>query len=82
MHVLLFMPCPDARPRCTLASCPAAARYDWCWRQVRLDGVDIRELSLLWYRGQLALVSQCAPAACAAGVVHATDIHEMHIHLR
>ncbi len=31
--------------------------------QVRLDGVDIRELSLLWYRGQLALVSQCAPAA-------------------
>ena len=28
---------------------------------MRLDGVDIRELSLLWYRGQLALVSQCAP---------------------
>jgi hypothetical protein len=40
---------------CLLAS--ACARS-----QVRLDGVDIRELSLLWYRGQLALVSQCAPA--------------------
>ncbi|KAK9846492.1 hypothetical protein WJX81_005240 [Elliptochloris bilobata] len=32
--------------------------YDVTSGAVRLDGVDIRELSLMWYRGQLALVSQ------------------------
>lgn len=35
--------------------------YDTTAGAVRLDGVDIRELSLMWYRGQLALVSQYAP---------------------
>ncbi len=71
-------PCPAAMraPRCALAACQAAPRYDWCGRQVRLDGLDIRELSLLWYRGQLALVSQCAPAACAAGGVYLAGIRE------
>ena len=32
--------------------------------QVRLDGVDIRELSLMWFRSQFALVSQCALSPC------------------
>ena len=41
---------------CTARVCRAHAGS----AQVRLDGVDIRELSLMWYRSQFALVSQCA----------------------
>ncbi len=67
---------PQCERHCVHWPVAKLLRHEWCGRQVRLDGVDIRELSLLWYRGQLALVSQCAPAACAAGSVYLAGIRE------
>lgn len=53
---------PSANPTCRSTVISLIMRfYDTTAGAVRLDGVDIRELSLMWYRGQLALVSQYAP---------------------
>ena len=55
----LTMHCSLLLPANSIKLCSAHAGG----AQVRLDGIDIRELSLMWYRSQFALVSQLRPAA-------------------